>query len=101
MQYTQQNALGQVAVLGVVRAVFLDDLGIEHDRIRGDSSTFVETGNDALTHADHICYHADTAFSMYHQRIRQILCDLQIFFCCYLRLPCKGDGIALVFFMCL
>ena len=83
----------QTAFLGVVRAVFLDDLGIEHDRILGDSSTFVEKGDDALAYTDHICRHANTAFLVRHQRIKQVLRDLQIFFRCGLRLPCEEDGI--------
>ena len=42
-----------------------------------------------MAHTDHIRRHADTAFLVCHQRIKQVLCDLQIFFRCDLRLPCK------------
>ena len=88
----------QAILFGMVRAVFLDNLGIEHHGVRGSSSTLVKKGDDALTYADHICRHADTAFSVRHQRIKQVLGDLQIFFCCDLRLPCKEDGIVHQFF---
>ena len=83
----------QTTFLGVIRAVLLDDLGIEHYRIGRGSSALVEKGDDALAHADHIRRHADAAFLVRHQRIKQVLCDLQIFFCCDIRLPCKEDRI--------
>ena len=83
----------QTSFLGVVRAVLLDDLGIEHHRIRRNSSALIEKGDDALAHTNHIRRHADTAFSVRHQRIKQVLCDLQIFFRCDLRLPCEEDGV--------
>ena len=38
----------QTAFLGVVRAILLDDLGIEHHRVCRSSSALVEKGNDAL-----------------------------------------------------
>ena len=38
------------------------------------------------------------AFLVRHQRIKQILCDLQIFFCCDIRLPCKEYRIVHQFF---
>ena len=79
----------QTAFLGVVCAVLLDDLGIEHHGIRGSSSALIKKGDNALTHADHIRCHTDAAFLVRHQRVKQILGDLQIFFCCDLRLPCK------------
>ena len=72
----------QTALLGVVRAVLLDDFWIEHDRICRSSSALIKKGDDALAHANHIRSHANTAFSVGHQRIKQILCDLQIFFRC-------------------
>ena len=40
----------QTAFLGVVCAVLLDDLGIEHHCICGSSSALVEKGDDALAH---------------------------------------------------
>ena len=83
----------QATFLGVVRAVLLDDFGIEHYRICRGSSALVEKGDDALTHADHIRRHANTVFSVRHQRVKQILGDLQIFFRCDLRLSCEEDGI--------
>ena len=72
----------QTAFLGIVRFVLLDDLGIEHHCICRGSSTLVEKSDDALTHTDHIRRHTDTAFSVRHQRIKQVLGDLQIFFGC-------------------
>ena len=83
----------QTAFLGVVRTVFLDDFGIEHYCVSRSSSALIEKGDDALAHADHIRRHADAAFLVRHQRIKQVLCDLQIFFCCDIRLPCKEDRI--------
>ena len=53
----------QTAFLGVVRAVLLDDFGIEHHGVSRSSSALVEKGNDALTHTNHIRRHTDTAFS--------------------------------------
>ena len=46
----------------------------------------------------HIRRHADAAFPVCHQRIKQVLCDLQIFFCCDLRLSCKEYRIVHQFF---
>ena len=83
----------QATFLGVIRAVLLDDLGIEHHRIYRSSSALIEKRDDALAHANHIRCHADAAFLVRHQRIKQVLCDLQIFFCCDLRLPCEEDGV--------
>ena len=60
----------QTAFLGVVRAVLLDDLGIEHYRVGRSSSTLIKKSNDALANAYHIRRHADTTFSMRHQRIQ-------------------------------
>lgn len=79
----------QAAFLGVVRTVLLDNLGIEHHRVGRSSSALIEKGDDALANTDHIRRHSDTAFSVCHQRIKQVMHDQQIFFCCDLRLPCK------------
>ena len=83
----------QTAFLGVVCAVLLDDLRIEHNRVRRNSSALVEKGDDALANTNHIRRHADTTFFVRHQRIKQVLRDLQIFVRCDLRLPCKEDRI--------
>ena len=83
----------QTAFLSVVRAILLDDLGIEHHRICRSSSALVEKGDNALAHANHIRRHTDTALSVRHQRIKQVLRDLQILFRCDLRLPREEDGI--------
>ena len=88
----------QTAFLSVVRAVLLDDLGIEHHGVCRSSSAFIEKGNDAFANTDHICRHANTAFPVRHQCIKQVLCDLQIFFCCDIRLPCKEYRIVHQFF---
>ena len=66
----------QTAFLGIISSVFLDDVRVEHYRIRRSSSTFIEKGDDALTHTNHIRCHADATFSMRHQRVKQVLCDL-------------------------
>ena len=79
----------QASFIGVVRAVLFDNLWIEHHSICRSSSTLVKKCDDALAHANHIRRHADTAFPMCHQRIKQVMCDLQIFFRCDLRLLCK------------
>ena len=63
----------QTTFLSIIGAVLLDDLGIEHHRICRSSSTLIEKGNDTLAHADHIRSHTDTAFSVRHQRIKQVL----------------------------
>ena len=76
----------------------LDDLGIEHHDIRGSSSALVEKSNDAFAHTNHIRRHAYTAFPVRHQRVKQVLCDLQIFFRCDLRLPCQKYRIVHKFF---
>ena len=60
----------QAAFLGVVCAILFDDFGIEHHRVGRGSSTLVEKGDNALLNADHIRRHADTAFSVRHQRIQ-------------------------------
>ena len=56
----------QTTFLSVVRAVLLDDIGIEHYRIGRSSSALVEKSDDTLAHTDHIRRHAYTAFSMCH-----------------------------------
>ena len=88
----------QAAFFGVIRAVLFDDLGIEHHCICRSSSTLVKKGDDALAHANHIRCHPDTTFSVRYQRIKQVLRDLQIFFRCDLRLPCKKYRIVYKFF---
>ena len=60
----------QTTFLGVIRAVLLDDLGIEHHGVRRSSSAFIEKRDDALANTDHIRRHADTAFSVRHQRVK-------------------------------
>ena len=44
----------QTALLGVVRTVFLDDLGIEHHGVCRSSSTLIEKSYNTLTNTDHI-----------------------------------------------
>ena len=88
----------KTAFLSVVCAVLLDDLGIEHHCICRSSSALIEKRDDALANTNHIRRHADTAFSVRYQRVKQVLCDLQIFFCCDIRLPCEEDGIMHQFF---
>ena len=63
----------QTAFFRVVRAVFLNDFGIEHYGIRRSSSDLLEKGDDALANADHIRHRADTTFIVRHQRIKQVL----------------------------
>ena len=79
----------QAAFLGVIRAVLLDNLGIQHHGVCRSSSALIEKRDDALAHTNHIRRHADAAVLVRHQRIKQVLCDLQIFFRCDLRLPCR------------
>lgn len=98
LAFTGDAKKRQTTFLGVVCAVLLDDFGIEHHRVGRDSSTFVEKGNYTLAHTYHVGRHADTAFSVRHQRIKQVLCDLQIFFCSDLRLPCEEYRIVHKFF---
>lgn len=83
----------QAPFLGVVCSVLLDDFGIKHHRICRSSSALVEKCNNAFANAYHIRRHTDTAFSVCHQRVKQILCDLQIFLRCNLRLPSEENGI--------
>ena len=49
--------------------------------------------NDISYGRQHIRRHADTSFSVRHQRIKQILGDLQIFFGCDLRLSREKNRI--------
>ena len=63
----------QTAFFRVVRAVFLNDFGIEHHCVCRGSSDLLEKGDDALAHADHIRHRADTTFLVRHQRIKQVL----------------------------
>ena len=66
----------QTAFLGVIRAVLLDDLGVEHHGVCRSSSALVEKGDDSFGYANHIRRHANTVFSVRHQRIKQVLRDL-------------------------
>lgn len=79
----------QAAFLCVVRAILLDDFRVKHHRVGRNSSALIKKRDDAFFRANHIRRHTDTAFSVRHQRVNQVLCDLQIFFCGDLRLPCK------------
>ncbi len=84
---------GKATFFGVVGVVLFDDLGVEHYGVRGGAAAFVEKGDDALAHANHIRRHADTSVFVCHQRIKQVLCDLQIFFCRDLGLPGKENWV--------
>ena len=53
---------------------------------------------DGAYDTNHVSCHTDTTFSVCHQRLKQVLCDLQIFFRCDLRLPCKEYRIVHQFF---
>ena len=83
----------QTAFLGVIRTVLLDDFGIEHHGVCRNSSALIQKSDDALTNTDHIRRHANAGFLVRHQRVKQVLRDLQIFFCRNLRLSCKEDRI--------
>ncbi len=83
----------QAAFLGFVDAVTLDDLGVEHHRVCRCSSAFVEKCDDALANAYHIRRHADARLFVCNQCFEQVICDLQIFFCSHLRLPCEKNRI--------
>ena len=83
----------------MIRIAICDDEKKILDEISGYIKNYAEKKNDdAFTHTNHICRHADTAFSVCHQRIKQVLRDLQIFFRCDLRLPCKKYRIVHQFF---
>ena len=56
----------QSSLLGVIRTVFFNNLGVEHHSVCRSSSALVKEGDDALLHTDHIRYHADTAIFMCH-----------------------------------
>ena len=88
----------QATFLGVVCAVLFDDLGIEHHSVCRSSSALVEKSDNALTNTYHISCHTNTAFSVRDKSIEQVLCNLQIFFCCDLRRPCKEYRIMHKFF---
>ena len=88
----------QTSFLGVVRAVLLDDFGIEHHRIGRSSSALIEKGDNAFAHTDHIRRHTNTTLSVSYQCIKQVLCDLQILFRCDIRLLRKEYRIAHKFF---
>ena len=89
----------QTTFLRIVSAVLLDDFGIEYHHVCRSSFTLIEKCDDAFANTDHICCHTDTIFSVCHQRIKQVLCDLQIFFHCDLRLSHKDRCIVCQFFL--
>ena len=60
---------GQAAILGIVRAVLFDNLGIKHYRVCRSSSALVKKCDDAFFYANHVCCHTDTAFFMGNQCI--------------------------------
>ena len=66
LTFTRATEKRQTAFLGVVCAVLLNNFGIQHHGICRCSSALVEKSDDALTYADHIRRHADTAFSVRH-----------------------------------
>lgn len=88
----------QASLLSDICSVLFNDLRIKHYRVRRNSSALVKKYNDPLLNTDHIRRHADTTFSVLHQRVKQVLRDLQIFFCRHLRLPCKEYRIVHKFF---
>lgn len=65
----------QTAFRSIVRAVLLDNIVIEHHGVCRCSPALVEKGDYALVHANHIRRHVDTDFFVYHQLIKQVLCD--------------------------
>ena len=56
----------QTAFLGIVGAVLLDDLGIEHHSVCRSSSALIKKGDNALSDTYHIGCHTDTTFSVRH-----------------------------------
>ena len=69
----------QTPLLGIVCTVLLDDLGIKHHGICRSSSTFIKKGDYAFTDTNHIRRHTDATILVRHQRVQQVLRDLQIF----------------------
>ena len=57
LAFTGATEKRQTTFFGVVRAVLLDDFGVEHHRICRSSSALVKKGNDAFAHTYHICRH--------------------------------------------
>ena len=60
---------GKTAFLGLVGALRLDDLRIEHHRIYRSAAAFIQKGDDAPPHADHICCHADAGLPVGRQGV--------------------------------
>lgn len=69
------------------------NLVINHHSLFRSSSTIIRKCDDTLLNTDLIRHHTYTAIFVRHQRIKQILCDLQIFFYRQLRLFCKKNQI--------
>ena len=82
----------QTAFFGVVRSVFLDDFGIQHHGVCRSSSAFIKKGNDVFTNTDCSRRHADTAFPVRHQRVQQVLCNLQSSFVAPSDFPARKWG---------
>ena len=92
----RESCVGMAAnMIGVRKRIiaFLDESGRAPTYTVMLNPEIIKKGDDALTRAYHISCHANTAFLVRHQRIKQVLRDLQIFFRCGLRLPCEEDGI--------
>lgn len=88
----------QAAFFRVVYAVLLDDLRVEHYGICRCPSAFIKKRDDAFFRADHIRRHTDATFLVRHQRIKQVLRDLQIVFRRDLRLSRKENRVVHEFF---
>ena len=65
---------GKTAFLRLIGRIFLHDHRIVHDQIH---EAYVHN-DDAFSHADHVCRHADTARFVCFQRILEILPCLDI-----------------------
>jgi len=70
----------------------LDDLGIEHHRIGRNLPALIKKCYNALLRANHICRHAKAGMLMCHQRVKQILRDLNILFCRGFDFPARKIG---------
>ena len=88
----------QASFLRVICTISFDNLRVEHYGICRLPSAFVKKCNNAFFHADHVRRHADTGFLVRHQRIKQVLRDLQIVFCCNFRFPRKKNRVVHEFF---
>ena len=81
----RESCVGMAAnMIGVRKRIiaFLDESGRAPTYTVALNPEIIKKGDNAFAHTDHIRCHANTTFSVCHQRIKQILCDLQIFFCC-------------------